>query len=107
MSYSGNSPSRMPQPSLNAKNKPSWIARQFQKIAMRIDPETYSQPSGGITFDRFGIVKNVGGKFSEINGSGNNQFVIERPSGGQVDAAPAPHNFLGFPYAAPDARGRE
>jgi phage portal protein BeeE len=96
----------MASPSLNANNKPSWGVRMFRNIAARIDPETYSRASGGLTFDRFGIAKGVGGKFAEINGGGN-QFVIERPSGGQVDAARALLNFRGFPYAAINAIARE
>jgi hypothetical protein len=69
-------------PSLNAKNKPSWPVRFFRGVVARIDPELFSQPGGGITFNRFGVAKGVGGKFSEISGSGGNQFVIDRPSGG-------------------------
>jgi HK97 family phage portal protein len=94
-------------PSLNAANKPSWGARQFRKLIARIDPELFSQPGGGITFNRFGIAKGVGGKFSEINGSGGNQFVIDRPSGGQADAARAMQNFTGITYASINAIARE
>jgi HK97 family phage portal protein len=95
----------MPSPSLNANNKPSWPVRMFRNIAARIDPEIYSQPNGGLEFNRFGVVKGVGGRFSEI--SGPNQFVIERPSGGQIDAARAMENFKGIAYAAINAIARE
>ncbi len=100
----------MATPSLNANNKPSWnIISAFKRLnpfASRIDPELHEQKQGGIEMTRYGVVKGVGGRFSEINGSGN-QFVIERPGIGSVDATRALENDRGFVYAAVNAIARE
>jgi phage portal protein BeeE len=99
----------MPSPSLNANQKPSWSIRtafkRLNPFATRIEPEVYSQSQGGPKMTRFGIVKDVGGKFSEIN-SGN-QFVIERPGAGHIDPEKAMANNKGYVYAAVNAIGRE
>src|ERR1700722_10879880 len=94
----------MPSPSLTAKNKPSWPIRQFRKLIFRIDPQIYSQERG-FSFSRFGITKDVGGKFGEID---TNQFVINRPGGGNhIDPAKAMANNRGYVYAAVNAIARE
>jgi HK97 family phage portal protein len=99
----------MASPSLNAKNRPSWPIRTFNKIApkfLRIEPEVYRQ-SQGMEMTRFGLVKTVGGQFADISGGGN-QFVIERPAGGEhIDAATALSLNKGFVYAAVNAIARE
>ena len=99
----------MPSPSLNA-NKPGWRARLTRGIAAAIHPELYEQEQGlGMT--RYGVTKTVTLKdgrkvFGEF--SGNNQFVIERPSGlNPIDAARAIGNNKGFVYAAVNAKARE
>lgn len=93
--------------SLGAINAPSWSLRSaFRKLVTRIDPELYSQGQQ-ITMSRYGVVKAVGGKFGEFEGSGN-QFAIDRPSGGAViDPAKALGNNRGFVYAAVNAIARE
>jgi hypothetical protein len=78
----------------------------MRNIAARIDPETYSQ-SQGFTMTRYGLVKAVGGKFSEIDTPGN-QFAIERPGGGRhIDPEKALANNRGYVYAAVNAKARE
>jgi HK97 family phage portal protein len=97
--------------SLNANNKPSWIARRIRGIAANIFPELREQSQGGPAMTRYGVVRQVMSKsgtaqFGEI--SGGNQFVIERPSGtNPIDAARAIENNKGFVYAAVNAKARE
>jgi HK97 family phage portal protein len=89
---------------LTAKNKPSWIARQVGKLAVRIIPELLSQGQN-VTFDRYGLRKSVGGQFGEF---GDNQMAIARPSGGGgVDAAKAMANNRGFVFASVNAIARD
>jgi hypothetical protein len=69
--------------SLTAKNIPSWPIRMFGKLnpfSRRIDPESRTQDQK-FTMTRFGLIKGVGGQFSDISGS-SNQMVINRPSAG-------------------------
>ena len=102
----------MASPSLNANNKPSWIARKLRGIAANFYPELHEQAQGGPVMTRYGVVKTVVTKsgraqFGELNGSGN-QFVMERPSGtNPIDAARAIENNKGFVYAAVNAKARE
>jgi HK97 family phage portal protein len=99
----------MASPTLNAKQKPSWSIRSaFKRLnpfASRIEPELYSQEQGGVKMTRYGVVKGVGGKFSEIETS--NQFVIERPGANHIDPERAMANNKGYVYAAVNAIGRE
>jgi len=90
--------------SLTAKNRPSWPIRTFRRIVTRIDPEIYQQEQG-MTFDRYGLTKGIGGKFADIGDA--DQFAIYRPSSGHVDAAKAMANNRGFVYAAVKAIARE
>jgi HK97 family phage portal protein len=81
------------------------IKRAGQKTPTRIEPEIFSQAQG-FTFDRFGLTKGVGGKFSEISDGG--QFNIDRPSGGAtIDPARQMESFKGLVYAAVNAVARE
>ena len=97
----------MPSPSLNSKGRPGWFPRLMRGIASRIDPELFEQPQGGLTFSRYGLTKSAGGKFSDIDTSGN-QFAIERPGGGHhIDAEKALANNRGYVYAAVNAKARE
>jgi phage portal protein BeeE len=92
--------------SLNAKGKPSWPIRAFRKLATRIDPEIFTQEQG-ITFDRHGLRKSVGGKFADI-GSESNQFAMYNPSNSTtIDSARAMANHKGIVYAAVNAIARE
>ncbi len=76
-------------------------------IASRIDPELYEQERGGLTFTRYGLTKASGGKFGDIDTSGN-QFAIERPGGGHhIDPEKALANNRGYVYAAVNAKARE
>jgi hypothetical protein len=90
----------MDSPSLNAKNKPSWISRTIRGIAATFYPELHQQEQGGPGMTRWGVVKSVKTKsgrsqFGEFEGGGN-QFVIERPSGtNPIDAARAIENNKG------------
>jgi HK97 family phage portal protein len=94
-------------PSLNSKGKPGWFPRLMRGIASRIDPELYEQPQGGLTFNRYGLTKAVGGKFGDID-TGGNQFAIERPGGGHhIDPEKALANNRGYVYAAVNAKARE
>jgi HK97 family phage portal protein len=101
----------MASPSLNAENKPSWIARRLRGIAATFFPELHEQEQGGPAMTRYGVVRTVktksgGSQFGEI--SGGNQFVIERPSGtNPIDAARAIENNKGFVYASVNAKARE
>ena len=99
-----------PPRSLTSKS-PSWNIKatfqRFNPFAKRIDPEVYSQPQGGITMTRYGVVKGAGGKFSEI-ANGGSQFNIERPSAGTtIDPSKALANNRGFVYASMNAIARE
>ena len=77
-----------------------------RKIATRIDPEVYDSRRA-ITFNRYGLMKAAGGKFSEID-TGGNQFAIERPGGGHhIDPEKALANNRGYVYAAVNAKARE
>jgi HK97 family phage portal protein len=102
----------MDSPSLNTKNKPSWIARRLRGIAATFYPELHEQSQGGPAMTRYGVVRTVktkGGanQFGEIDGGGN-QFIIERPSGtNPIDAARAIENNKGFVYASVNAKARE
>jgi HK97 family phage portal protein len=76
-------------------------------IASRIDPEIYEQSQGGLSFTRYGLTKASGGKFGDIDTSGN-QFAIERPGGGHhIDPEKALANNRGYVYAAVNAKARE
>jgi hypothetical protein len=94
----------MDSPSLNAKNKPSWIARRLRGIAANIWPELHEQEQGGPAMTRYGVTRMVKTKsgasqFGEISGSAS-PFVIERPSGtNPIDAERAIQNNKGFVYA--------
>src|ERR1700728_1568035 len=97
----------MPSPSLNSKGRPGWFPRLMRGIASRIDPELFEQPQGGLTFSRYGMTKSAGGKFGDIDTSGN-QFAIERPGGGHhIDPEKALANNRGYVYAAVNAKARE
>jgi len=102
----------MDSPSLNAKNKPSWIARRLRGIAATFYPELHEQEQGGPAMTRYGVTRTVKTKsgatqFGEIDDSAN-QFVIERPSGtNPIDAARAIENNKGFVYASVNAKARE
>ncbi len=93
--------------SLNAKGKPSWPIRAVQENSpTRIDPEIFTQEQG-ITFDRHGLRKSVGGKFADIS-SESNQFAMYNPSSSTtIDAARAMANHKGIVYAAVNAIARE
>lgn len=101
----------MASPSLNANNKPSWIARKLRGIAATFYPELHEQSQGGPAMTRYGITRIVKTKsgasqFGEINGG--NSMVMERPSGAnQIDAARAIESNRGFVYAAVNAKARE
>jgi HK97 family phage portal protein len=100
----------MSSPSLNAHNKPSWIARRLRGVAANIWPEVFEQDE--IKMSQWGVVNRVTTKsgrsqFGEFGG-GSNQFVIERPSGGtSISAERAILNNKGFVYAAVNAKARE
>ena len=101
----------IPTSSLNAKNRPSWPVRQFQKLFRgRIEPEVYEQGQG-ITMTKYGFVRPVITKsgrsvFGEF--SGGNQFVIPAPGGGsEINSSRALANNKGFVYAAVNAKARE
>jgi HK97 family phage portal protein len=98
------------QPRSLTSKAPSWPIRTFRKLnpfASRIDPETYEQAQGGVTFNRYGLTKSVGGKFGDID-TGGNQFAIERPGGGHhIDPEKALANNRGYVYAAVNAKARE
>jgi HK97 family phage portal protein len=102
----------MASPSLNANNKPSWIARRLRGIAANIFPELHEQSQGGPGMTRWGVVKvdktkSGRSQFGEFQGGGNS-MVIERPSGSNpIDAARALENNKGFVYAAVNAKARE
>ena len=101
----------MDSPSLNANNKPSWIARTLRGIAATFYPELHEQSQGGPQMTRYGVTRIVKTKsgasqFGEIGGGSN--MVIERPSGtNPIDAARAIENNKGFVYAAVNAKARE
>ena len=59
------------QPRSLTSKAPSWPVRVFRNIASRIDPEVYEQSQGGLTFTRYGLTKASGGKFGDIDTSGN------------------------------------
>jgi HK97 family phage portal protein len=100
----------MPSPSLNANNKPSWIAKRIKGIATNIWPEMFEQEE--IKMSRWGVVNKVTTKsgrsqFGEFNG-GSNSMAIERPSGSNpISAERAILNNKGFVYAAVNAKARE
>ena len=97
----------MPSPSLNSNNKTGWFPRLMRGITTRIDPEHFEQEQGGITMSRYGVTKATGGKFGDIDTSGN-QFAIERPGGGHhIDPEKALANNRGYVYAAVNAKARE
>ena len=99
--------------SLGAKDAPSWPLRAFRKLITRIDPEIVTQDQGGIVMTRYGVVraeKSKSGRstFGEITGGSGNQFVIDRPGGGNtIDPSRALDNNRGFVYAAVNAIARE
>jgi HK97 family phage portal protein len=103
----------MPSPSLNANNKPSWRARLTRGFSAVIHPELYEQEQGGIRMTRYGVVRTVKTKdgrsqFGEFSGGSGNQFVIERPGGGNsIDQERLLGNNKGFVYAAVNAKARE
>jgi HK97 family phage portal protein len=102
----------MESPTLNAKDKPSWIARRIKGIATTFWPEVFEQEQGGPVVTRWGVINSTKTKdgrkvFGEISGTPN-QFVIDRPSGGnRIDAERALLNNKGFVYAAVNAKARE
>ena len=98
------------QPRSLTSKSPSWSIKatfqRFNPFAKRIDPEVFTQPQGGITMSKYGVIKGAGGQFSEI--STGNQFSIERPSAGTtIDPAKALANNRGFVYASMNAIARE
>jgi HK97 family phage portal protein len=101
----------MSSPSLNANNKPSWVARKLRGIAATFYPELQEQSQGGPTMTRYGVTRSVMTKagraqFGELDGG--NSMVLERPSGmNPIDAARALGNNKGFVYAAVNAKARE
>ena len=99
-----------PPRSLTSKS-PSWniktVFKRFNPFAARIDPEVYEQEQGPVKMTRYGVIKGVGGKFSEIASNGS-QFNIERPSAGTtIDPAKALANNRGFVFASMNAIARE
>ena len=95
------------QPRSLTSKAPSWPVRQFRKLIARIDPEVFEQSQGGLTFTRYGLTKAAGGKFGDIDTSGN-QFAIERPGGGHhIDPEKALANNRGYVFAAVNAKARE
>jgi HK97 family phage portal protein len=105
----------MPSPSLNANQKPSWIAKRIKGIAANIWPEMFEQEE--IKMSRWGLVNTqlvkdkdgniIGKKFGEFAG-GSNSMAIERPSGSNpISAERAILNNKGFVYAAVNAKARE
>lgn len=105
----------MPSPSLNAKQKPSWIAKRIKGIAANIWPEIFEQEE--IKMTRWGVINPqlvkdgngnvIGKRFGEFPG-GANPMAIDRPSGGNpITAERAILNNKGFVYAAVNAKARE
>jgi HK97 family phage portal protein len=100
----------MASPSLNANNKPSWIARRIKGVAATIWPEMFEQEAFSMT--KWGLINRVKTKsgrsvFGEFMGN-SNPMAIDRPSGGnQIDASRAIFNNKGFVYASVNAKARE
>jgi len=64
----------MASPSLNANNKPSWIARRLRGIAANFYPELHEQEQGGPAMTRYGVVKSVMTKSGRAHSANKRQW---------------------------------